>query len=61
MTQELSTLDKSRPTTLQEKRRIERELGLEVEPPIVMPKSNRPGPDATVWQRFKRWVRGAPE
>ena len=59
MVKELSTLDEGRPTILQEKRRIERELGLPLEPSIVLPRGNnaalgRPG----LRKRFVRWLKG---
>ena len=61
MVKELSTLAKARPTTLDEKRRMERELGLDVEPSIVMPKSNRSSDREGVWKRLSRWLSGAPQ
>ena len=61
MVKETSTLAAGRPTILDEKRRMQRELGLDVEPAFVMPKGNlrdpmRRGP----WRKFSDWLKGAP-
>ncbi|HEX9709641.1 MAG TPA: hypothetical protein VGB42_06745 [Candidatus Thermoplasmatota archaeon] len=61
MVRETSTLDEKRPPILEEKRRIERELGLPVEPPRVVPRGNNPrSGQPSAWQRLAAWVRGAP-
>ena len=61
MTKETSTLDASRPTILDEKRRIERELGLDVEPPIVLPRgSNYKYDRPSMRARMAAFFRGAP-
>lgn len=61
MVKETSTLNETRPTVLDEKRRIERELGLPVEPPVVLPRGNNPNAGQPgAWKRFKAWVRGTP-
>ena len=60
MVKELSTLDGSRPTILQEKRRIEKELGLTLEPSIVFPRSNDPKAKYEgLWRRIALWLKGA--
>ncbi len=60
MVKETSTLAQSRPTILDEKRRMERELGLPIEPAIVFPKSNRwDAGKLTVGGRLAQWLRGA--
>ena len=60
MVKELSTLDGSRPTILHEKRRIEKELGLALEPSIVFPRSNDPKAKYDgVWRRIALWLRGS--
>jgi hypothetical protein len=59
MVKETSTLDSKRPTILDEKRRIERELGLPEEPPVVLPRSNRPGgPRVGLSRRIAAWLKG---
>ncbi|HKZ59388.1 MAG TPA: hypothetical protein VJ547_06015 [Candidatus Thermoplasmatota archaeon] len=62
MVKEVSTLAVERPTILAEKRRMQRELGLEVEPEFVMPKGNsRDLARKTAWRKFADWLKGAPE
>lgn len=62
MVKEESTLAVGRPTILDEKRRMQRELGLEVEPNFVMPKGNsRDLARKTAWRKFADWLKGAPE
>ncbi len=62
MVKEMSTVGAERPTILAEKRRMQRELGLEVEPNFVMPKGNsRNRSRKTAWQRIAEWLKGAPE
>ena len=61
MVKEISTLDKDRPTTLDEKRRIERELGLPVEPNLILPRGNNSALDRPqMRKRFVQWLRGTP-
>jgi hypothetical protein len=61
VTKEMSTLNTTRPTILDEKRRIQRELGLAVDPSIVMPRTSRSGAyRPSKWKRFTAWVKGAP-
>jgi hypothetical protein len=61
MTKEMSTLSTTRPTILDEKRRMERDLGLPLEPSIVMPRTSRSRAQRpSKWTRFKAWVKGAP-
>jgi len=56
---ELSTLDSRRPTILDEKRRIERELGLPVEPPMVLPRGNNSAlGKPSMRKRFLAWLKG---
>jgi hypothetical protein len=58
---ETSTLAPTRPTILEEKRRIQRELGLPVDPPVVVPRGNNPNAGVpSPWKRFTAWVRGRP-
>jgi hypothetical protein len=58
---ETSTLSAGRPTILDEKRRIERELGLPVEPPIVLPRSNRPNAHKpSIAARIAAWLSLSP-
>ena len=59
MVKEMSTLYLNRPTTLDEKRRIERDLGLPVEPSPVFPRGNdwRAGSPG-VWKRIAQWMKG---
>ena len=61
VTKETSTLDATRPTILDEKRRMERELGLDVEPPIVLPRgSNYKHGRPTLGARMAAFFRGGP-
>jgi hypothetical protein len=56
---ETSTLNTTRPTILDEKRRMERELRLPEDPPIVLPRSNRPGSGKpSISKRIALWLSG---
>ncbi len=58
----MSTVAAERPTILAEKRRMQRELGLEVEPEFVMPRGNTRAPSQkTAWRKIADWMTGAPE
>jgi len=59
MVKEESTLDVGRPTILDEKRRIERELGLPVEPNLVLPRGNNSALGRPpMRRRFVAWLKG---
>jgi hypothetical protein len=60
LVKEISTLSAERPTILDEKRRMERELGLQEEPPIVLPRSNRPSAGRpSIGRRIAAWLSGS--
>ena len=61
MVKEVSTLSTGRPTILDEKRRIEKELGLPQEPPVVLPRSNRHNAGRpSLRKRLAAWLGGSP-
>lgn len=62
LVKDMSTMSPGRPTILAEKRRMQRELGLEVDPEFVMPKGNTRDPSRkSAWQKFAEWMKGAPD
>jgi hypothetical protein len=59
MVKEVSTLSGTRPTILDEKRRMQKELGLPQEPNIVLPRSNAPGAGRpSIGRRIAAWLGG---
>ena len=60
MVKERSTLSVERPTILDEKRRMEKELGLPQEPNMVLPRSNRPSAGRpSISRRIAAWLSGS--
>ena len=60
MVKETSTLNHDRPTMLDEKRRMQRELGLAVDPNMVLPRSNNAHADKPkLRRRLAAWLSGS--
>lgn len=61
MVKEVSTLNVERPTILDEKRRMQRQLHLPEDPAIVLPRSNKYNAGKpSIGRRIAQWLSGSP-